>query len=156
MKRLTAMLFATWLILGLAFLHDAAAEEGCVMYVHVRDGSFLNGRREPNLQSPILMTMERGFEAHVIGVKNGWAEIEGGEAGTAWCCVDYLADYRPGEDAPLYTVVSDGRVRVRQSPDGKTVDYVWDGDTVKVRFVIDGWAYIGRGYVMAEFLEERK
>jgi hypothetical protein len=139
-----------------AGLHDAVAEEGCVMYVHVREGSFLNGRREPNLDSPIMMKMERGFEAHVIGVKNGWAEIEGGEAGTAWCCVDYLADYRPGEDAPLYTVVSVGRVRVRQSPDGEAVGYVRDGDTVEVRFVIGGWAYIGSGYVMAEFLEEQK
>jgi hypothetical protein len=100
--------------------------------------------------------MERGFAAQVIGVKNDWAEIVGGEAGTAWCCVDYLADYKPGEDALLYTVVTDGRVRVRQSPDGTAVGYVRDGDTVEVRFVIGGWAYIGSGYVMAEFLEERK
>lgn len=153
MKRWIALLVALWMMLMLAWVTDAAAEEGCVMYVQVREGTLLNGRREPNLDSAILMRMERGFEVYVLRVKNGWAEIVGGEAGTCWCAVEYLADYPPGENAPQYTVVSSGRVRVRQTPDGKAVGYVQPGDTVEVRFMIDGWAYIGSGYVMAEFLE---
>jgi hypothetical protein len=87
---------------------------------------------------------------------NGWAEIEGGEAGVAWCCIDYLASYKPGETAPEYMVVSNGRVRVRKEPDGDAVRYANNGDTVEVRFVIGGWAYIGNGYIMADYLEVKQ
>ena len=151
MKRYLVILTAIWLMLALAWVADAET-----MYVHVRDGTYLNGRRDPNMQSPILMTMGRGDDVEVTSVNNGWAEILGGEAGSCWCCVDYLADYSPDESAALYTVVSNGRVRVRQSPDGKAVGYARNGDTVTVRFILDGWAYIGEGYVMAEYLERRE
>jgi uncharacterized protein YgiM (DUF1202 family) len=155
-KRYLAILAAAWLMLGLACLHDAAAENAAVMYVHVRDGTYLNGRHDPVRDSAVEMRLYRGDEVAVIGLADNWVQIEGGEAGSCWCCADYLADYPPDEDPPLYTVVSNGRVRVRQSPDGKTVRYVRAGDTVEVRFVIDGWAFLGDGYVMAEYLERSK
>ncbi len=74
----------------------------------------------------------------------------------AWCCIDYLASYKPGETAPEYMVVSNGRVRVRKEPDGDAVRYANNGDTVEVRFVIGGWAYIGNGYIMADYLEVKQ
>ena len=119
MKRFLILITAVWMMLGLAWAADVET-----IYVHVRDGTYLNGRRDPNLQSPILMTIGRGDDVEVTSVDNGWAEILGGEAGTCWCCVDYLADYPPDESAALYTVASNGRVRIRQSPDGKAVGYV--------------------------------
>ena len=156
MKRLTILIVATWLMLGLAILHTATADEPCTMYVHVREGTFLNGRLAPNMDSEIMMYLGRSYDVTVLQVKNGWALIEGGEAGTCWCCVDYLADYAPDDEAPLYTVEANGRVRVRRTPGGATVRYVHDGDTVEVRFLFDGWAYIGDGYVMAEYLTPNK
>lgn len=133
----------------LTFMCVANAE---TMYVHVGEGTFLNGRHDPKIGSAVEMRLHRGDEVTVLSIDGSWAQIEGGEAGTAWCFVEYLASYPPDTDAPLYTVVSNGRVRVRQSPDGKTVGYVYDGNRVEVRFVMDGWAYIGNGYVMAEYL----
>jgi len=151
MKRTLGLLAAVWLMLALAWAAEATADT--TMYVHVRDGTYLNARHNHAADSAVEMRLYRGDAVEVVALDGGWAEIEGGEAGTCWCCVDYLADYPPDQDAPLYTVVANGRVRVRQSPDGKAVRYLQDGDAVEVRFVIDGWAYIGSGYVMADYLE---
>jgi|GEM_PF-3286028 len=153
MKRILILLAAVWLMLGFAGLCEARADETTVMYVHVRDGTYLNGRHDPAKDSAVEMRLYRGDAVTVLAVNGNWAQIKGGEAGTCWCSVAYLADYPPGETAPLYTVDSDGRVRVRESPNGKAVGYVNDGDTVEVRFIADGWAYTGDGYVMAEYLE---
>ena len=151
MKRFLAVLTVVWLMLGIAWAHDAAADT--TMYVHVSDDSYLNGRRSPTRDSAIEMRLHAGDAVTVCGMDGGWAPIKGGEAGTCWCSVAYLADYPPGETAPLYTVSSDGRVRVRRSPNGETLRYVRNGNTVEVRFIADGWAYIGNGYIMTEFLE---
>ena len=157
MKRFLILVAVAWIMVVMAWASKAlAAADTTVMYVHVREGTMLNGRREPSVDSPIVMRMERGFAVDVLSVKNGWARIIGSESGTCWCSVDYLASYHP-DGKPVYgTVVSNGRVRIRQSPDGETVGYVRNGDQVEVRFRIDGWAYIGSGYVMTEFLEKRE
>jgi len=154
MKRYFTVLAAIVLMLGIACVHDATADT--TMYVHVSDDSHLNGRRSPTRDSAIEMRLHAGDAVTVCGMDGGWAQIKGGEAGTCWCSVAYLADYPPGETAQLCTVSSDGRVRVRRSPNGETLRYVCDGDTVEVRFAVDGWAYLGDGYVMTEFLERRE
>ena len=151
MKQYLAFVTAAWLMLALAWAAEATAD--ATMYVHVRDGTYLNGRHDATKDSAIEMRLHRGDAVEVVNLEGGWAEIVGGEAGTCWCCVDYLADYPPDQGAPLYAVVTNGRVRVRQSPDGETVRYLQDSDTVEVRFVVDGWAYIGDGYVMTDYLE---
>ncbi len=151
MKRYLALFAAVWLMLALAWAAEAAADT--TMYVHVRDGTYLNGRHDATKNSATEMRLYRGDAVEVVKLDGGWAEIIGGEAGTCWCCVDYLAEYPPDQDASLYTVVANGRVRVRQSPDGKTERYLQDGDIVEVRFVVDGWAcLVDGGYVMAEYL----
>ena len=155
MKHFLIMILTAGLIIGFVLINEAlAADDAYTLFVHVQDGSYLNGRMKPSKDSAIEIRLFRGDAVSVITIENGWAEIIGGEAGTAWCCVDYLADYPPDGDVRLYTVVANGRVRVRRTPDGDVVGYVQNGDTVEVRFVIDGWAYIGNGYVMADYLEE--
>ena len=142
------------MVIGTATPLNARADTDTVtLYVHTQR-DMLNARRKPDKNSPVEMTLERGEPVEALRLQDGWVEIIGGEAGTAWCWAAYLAEYPPGEEAPVYTVASNGKVRVRQLPDGKTIRYVRNGDTVPVRFVIGGWAYIGDGYVMAEFLQE--
>ena len=100
MKRMILLIAAAWVALAIAGIHDAMADESKTMYVHVREGTFLNGRMKPNLDSEIMMIMGRGFDVHVLQVKNGWAMIEGGEAGTCWCCRGVSCGLcAPGEDA---------------------------------------------------------
>ena len=153
MKRSFLLFCAIWLLLGLALIQDATTAEAGTMYIHVTSGSYLNGRHAPAKDSAVEMRLYRGDAVDVIGIDGEWVQIEGGEAGTCWCRVDYLADYPPGDEAPLYTVLSDGRVRVRQSPDGNTLRYLYDGDLVAVRFAMDGWAYLDDGgYVMTDYL----
>jgi uncharacterized protein YgiM (DUF1202 family) len=151
-KQYLMLLAAVWLMLGFAGLYEAAANETCTMYVHVRDGTYLNARHDATKDSAIEMRLHAGDAVEVTGIDGRWAQVKGGEAGICWCCVDYLATYPPEVDAILYTVVSNGRVRVRATPGGETTRYLHDGDTVTVRFITDGWAYLGDGYVMDEYL----
>lgn len=161
MKRCYVILAAVWMMLGLAWAHDALAgdADGTPMYIQVADGFHITARRNPDRDSSVEMRLLNGTPVTVVGIRGDWAEIEGGEAGTAWCRVGCLTDYDPtGDTQPTYTVVSNGKVRVRSTPNGKTVGYVHNGDVLQVRFVFDGWAYIGEkdGYIMTEFLERNE
>lgn len=143
LRRLSMILIAAaWAMLAIAWMCEASADEGTTMYVHVSD--YLNARNKPSKDSSVEARFYPGESVEVFRIQDGWAQVEGGEAGTAWVSIGYLRDYGYGEDTPEYTVVSNGRVRIRTAMDGKVSGYAENGQSARVYFTFDGWAYLGK------------
>lgn len=153
--RLFPFLIALVIVLAVlvAFKGSLAEEQPVTMYVAVSAGSWLNGRYEPDTHSSVEARFQSGDTVDVYEVSGDWARVAGGESGTVWCDIRYLSATAPGGQPETCTVQADGRVRVRETPDGALVRWLNDGDTVTVQCHIDGWAYIGDGYVQDRYLE---
>jgi uncharacterized protein YgiM (DUF1202 family) len=130
-----------------------AEEQPTQMYVTVSGSSWLNGRSAPDTHSSVEARFAAGDTVDVYEVSGDWARVAGGECGTVWCDIRYLSATAPGGQPETCTVNADGRVRVRETLDGSTVRWLRNGDTVQVQCRIDGWAYIGDGYVLEKYLE---
>ena len=153
--RLLPFLIVLVLVLAvLAAINGSLAEEQPTqMYVTVSAGRWLNGRYQPDTHSSIEARFQSGDTVDVYEVSGDWARVAGGESGTVWCDIHYLSATAPDEQPETCTVHADGRVRVRETPDGKLIRWLNNGDTVQVQCRIDGWAYIGDGYVQDQYLE---
>ena len=127
---------------------------GETMYVSIQDNTWLNGRAEPNRQANIECHFSNGDTVTVLEVENGWAKVdEGGEADCSYVKWDYLISDLKGP-APM-TVASNGRVRLRDNPDGKEVTgYAENGDVVNVAFFFGGWAKTDNGWINADYLTD--
>ena len=77
---------------------------------------------------------------------------EGGEYGTCWVHINYLMT----EDAGSYTVVANGRLRVRDTPYGDTIGWLKPGQTIEVLAIFGSWARMENGWVMTEYLEVKE
>jgi len=154
-ERLLPILIALVIVLAvLVVIKGSLAEEQPVtMYIAVSAGSWLNGRYAPNQHSSIEARFQSGDTVDVYEVDGDWARVAGGESGTVWCDIRYLSATVPGGQPETCTIHSDGRVRVRKTPDGTLVRWLNDGDSVTVQCHINGWAYIGDGYVQEQYLE---
>lgn len=139
-----------WLVLMCCVVASIGASAE-TMYVDVKAGTHLNGRERPKKGTDILCYFERGDAVNVIDVKNGWAKLdEGGEASNCWVSLDYLTADLSGRVE--MTVGSNGRVRVRDDPNGKVVGYVNDGDVVSVAVIFEGWARTDKGWISSDYL----
>ena len=142
------------LLFALPLLKLAMAEEAQPTPMYVTGvKSWLNGRTNPDTTSDVEARFQCGDEVAVYEVSGQWAKVAGGESGYVWCSVDYLSSAPPESDPLTYTVRSNGRVRVRETPDGDLVRWLEDGETVQVQCWFDGWAYIGDGYIQKKYLE---
>ena len=146
-----AMIGLSWF--GIATLRPAHAET--TMYVTVSPGSVLNARFTPSKGAEIVGRLERGDKLVVTEIKDGWATvILCGD--TLYCSAKYLSDHPPTDEPTTYTVAANGRVKVRKTPDGEAVGWVYPGDTVQVLGWVDGWARTAQGYISNNYLEEQK
>ena len=151
---LAVAVIVTALLFALPLIRAAMAEEAqpAAMYV-TGVKSWLNGRAKPDTGSDVEARFTIGTEVDVYEVSGQWAKVAGGETGYVWCSVDYLTSVPPDSARQTYTVRANGRVRVRDTPDGDLVRWLADGDTVPVTCWFNGWAYIGDGYIQQKYLE---
>ena len=155
MKKLfRAILFLTVFLLLILLSPRGYSALGETLYVSVSDGGWLNGRAEPNKQANIECHFSNGDTVTVLEMENGWAKVdEGGEADCSYVKWDYLVSDVKGP-APM-TVASNGRVRLRDNPDGKEVTgYAKNGDVVNVAFFFGGWAKTDKGWINADYLTD--
>lgn len=141
-------------MLALAWAADATAQDPQPIgqaTVSVRRGD-LNGRERPDIHSPKVARFPDGETISIYEIRGDWALTDGGETGTCWVHADYLTT----EDAGSYTVISNGRLRVRSTPDGDTVGWLQPGQSVDMLAIFGGWARTESGWVMAEYLEKRR
>ena len=145
------LIFAIALILAFCSWCTSANAEGNVMYVCVHASSHLNGRAKPSKNSEITMKLYNGEEVEVVDIRSdGWIEIVGGETGTS-----FVSDKYVSQTIEQYKVtnVSDGRIKVRETIDGKVVDYVKKGETVTILQTMSEWGRISKGWVKLEYFE---
>ena len=151
-KRIGALL-----IVIIAMIPCMITANAATAYVVVEEDSYLNARSAPG-HGTVEAHLERGWEVEVVSVDNGWAKIIGvGECYTCYVAAEFLSD-EPPCDPVACIVTAPGRVRVRESPNGRTAQWLKPGDTVMVNnwLTVDNvrWARINNGYVMAEYLKE--
>lgn len=136
---------------------DEDEDEGVIAYTSVDAGSVLRVHVNASISSEVFFFLERGEQVFVEEIEGQWAKVSrGGDWG--WCVTEYLSDRNPDDVDGDYVVSSNGRVRVRNKPDGDKIRYVYDGDRVCVEGVKerDGrlWAFVGDGFVMMDYLRK--
>ena len=163
------------LLLALLLLGGTALAEEPVYYVATSSTSYLNVREEPTTDSKIITTLDRGATVVPTGSTQGlWVEIQTDARnithhsdGTAlqsdplkgWVTLSLLSLEPPSNTNG--TIVGDGRVRLRNDPDGDFLKWVQPGDAVSVLAIVNYhencWRRVrhgdDRGWVMAEYLE---
>lgn len=121
------------------------------LYVCTR-GDDLNGRAAPNKSARIEARFSNGEALEAVSYHDGWVEVVGGETGTVWCSQEYLSS---AQAARKYRNTSGGRVFIRGAINGrKTGLEVRSGKVVTVYRQIDGWGYVGTGWVDLTYFEE--
>ncbi|MDL2318095.1 SH3 domain-containing protein [Eubacteriales bacterium OttesenSCG-928-A19] len=169
MRVIASLLLVLLLITG-----TASAET--TYYVATSSTSYLNVREQPNTDSKIVTTLDRGTALPATGEKSGlWIEVQTesrnithhsdgtrteSEPLKGWVMISMLSLEQPYSNK-TGTITGDGRVRLRTDPDGDFQKWVHPGDSVSVLAVIEineaRWYRIrhgeDRGWVMADYLE---
>ena len=135
----------------------AVDEEGLrppsYMMVALPDTQLLNVRKQAKKDASAWGTQRGGTQLYVTELDGAWATVDfDGEMG--YVLVAYL-EITADVDC---TVVSDGRVRIREKPGGKVVGFLHDSDIAHIkawRYNSEGalWARLSSGYVLASYLE---
>lgn len=117
------------------------------------NGDDLNGRAKPSIDADIEMRIPNGEEVEAVSYSGGWVEIVGGETVTSWCKAEYLSSTQePAE----YRNSSGGRVFIRDGIEGaKTGLVVRANGIVTVTRQINGWGYIGKGWVNLKYFDQQ-
>lgn len=117
------------------------------------NGGDLNGRAKPSIKSSVEMKIPDGEAVEAVSYDGGWVEIVGGETGTVWCKAEYLSST---QEATKYRNTSGGRVFVRDGIEGaKTGLVVRANGIVAVTRQINGWGYIGEGWVNLKYFDQQ-
>lgn len=145
MKRIFAMV----LLASTLWASMATAE---TLYV-CTSGDDLNGRAAPSKNADIEMRIPNGDIVEAVSYSGGWVEVLGGETGTVWCKAEYLSST---QEAAEYRNSSGGRVFVRDGIEGaKTGLVVQANGIVTVARQINGWGYIGKGWVNLKYFDQQ-
>lgn len=114
-------------------------------------GSSVRFRLAP-VDGEVLAHLSLGDELTLLETAQGWAKVLwAGDQG--WVSLDYLSQDKPGEAPRPATVAANGRVRLRDNPDGQTVGWLQNGEKVSVYGLLEGWARVEQGWVKKEYLE---
>lgn len=121
------------------------------LYVRT-NGDCLNGRAAPDKHSPVEARFDNGEAVESVSTSGDWVEVVGGETGTVWCKAEYLSSFASG--CVLYRNDSGGRVFIRSTPNGPKTGRVGANKTVSVQNVVNGWGYIGSGWVDLAYFDK--
>ena len=152
-KALVFLLVCSFVPASAFALVDEALAPPVYMTISLPDTQLLNVRKRPRKDASAWDMLRGGSELYVTELNGAWATVDyGGETGYAQL---RFLEIPAGVDC---VVVSDGRVRIRDSPNGTVLDFAKVGEILTVQawqYDKDGvlWARLSSGYVMAAFLE---
>lgn len=112
--------------------------------------SGLNCRWEPNRKAKVETILAYGDSVEVLAIDDGWANVWAGDS--LWCCLDYLSLTPPTDEPQQGVIDADGRVALRETPDGKRVGWLKPGAEVEILGTLDGWVRTAKGYIAAEYV----
>ncbi|MEG2621437.1 MAG: hypothetical protein RSC06_00930 [Clostridia bacterium] len=124
------------------------------MYVSKEVTSFLFGRSEPDKKSSKEARFFPGDAIDVVEIKEEWVRAIGGECKYVWVSREYVTAQDPCKEPIEYVVEGNGRVNVRNIPDGDHVRWASIGEIVTVYGWVGKWAEVDGGYIDADFLVE--
>lgn len=151
MKKTILILIAAWMICCFS------AAEAVTLYAIHSEGE-LNIRKEPNLHADRVGYLSPGDTAEYRSQCGEWIYVELGiEEGGGWVHGNYLSS--DPQAAGLYRNCSNGRLRKREVPGGKTIGWLQMDASVQVYGILpddDGtlWARISDGYVQLQWLRK--
>ena len=118
--------------------------------------TYVNLRERPSSNGQIVGYLDSGDGAETDGVvKGGWVHIISPsiETGDAWVNASYIVYDKPEWVGERLKVVSDGRVALRKTINGKRRAWAHNGDVLHVLWVSSEWSLTNRGYIKTEYLE---
>jgi len=127
-----------------------------IAYAICKPGDTVNVRPFPNTKHERSGYLEPGDVVYMDGKKkNGFVHCVNAhtESGEGWVYKGYLVDDKPERMNRTATVVSRGKLKVRQYVDGKCIKKLKPLATVKVYYWTDEWALTNYGYVQSRYLE---
>lgn len=136
-----------------SFITDAVAEE---MYVIVSDESYLNVRQNPKKDSEVVGYLTFAEQVNVDSISDGWAYMTGlgFESSVGYSRSCYLSKNKPTKIDKDAIVVSDGRVALRESPNGEKKKWLKNGESVHVEFEVDGFYMLSnKMFASKDFIE---
>jgi len=158
-QRMICLLSALCILLICSIGAPALTEDaGQLFSVQITSGT-LNIRDSPDLSGEVVGWLYPDDPVEVIGFSGGWAHVVAAvEAGVGWVKSEYLTT-KPGIGGE-YANDSGGRVRVRCGVGGKAIGWIKAGKIVTVTSWAEDdegqeWAFIGEGYVLAQYLRAK-
>lgn len=153
MKRFILCLLCLLLPIPALAVDDEGLRPPIHMTITLPDTQLLNIRAQAKKDASTYGQARGGDDLYVASIDGDWATVDFDDH-TAYVLLRYL-EITAEVDC---TVRSDGRVRVREKPNGQIGSFLHDGDEVLVKaWSYDSagtlWARISTGYVMASFLE---
>jgi hypothetical protein len=146
-KKFLIVVVAVCLIMG-----GACAEDN----VWALCKSYVNLRESPSKKAQVVGYLDSGDGAETDGViRDGWLHIISPttESGDSWVNLAYMVDTQPERIDGYAHVVSNGRVAIRTTVNGKRRAWANPGDKVEVLLISGEWALTNRGYIKSEYLE---
>lgn len=144
---LQAVLLAGILLLAALWLTGARAE---TYYCTAESG--LNLRWEPRRTAFVEALLPYGESIEVLEIDGHWAKVQYGDI--LWAYLEYLSTTPPSEEPVTGTIDANGRVAIREEPDGRRVGWLKPGAEVDILGTVDGWVRTDRGYVAAEYVAQ--
>ena len=146
--------FLALLLMILVLLFTVSTASALTLYAAHEEGE-LNIREKPYGER--IGYLLPGDSGEFIRQSGNWVLLKIGiEAGEGWVNAKYLTAFP--EAAGTYANASGGRLRIRETPGGKTAGWLSAGKTVEVLAILpdeDGklWGRTHKGYVAMEWLE---
>ena len=151
-----SVLIAVLIDAGICLWKAAVAEEANGQaWVLCDPESYVNMRAKPNGRT--VGGLDCGDHMWTDSVeRNGFLHVVelSAEDTTAWVSLRYVVFDEPREIMRDMKVTGNAKVACRKWVDGPRQSWIRPGNTVRVLWMSDSWAYTVRGYIRSEYLTE--
>lgn len=154
MKRIIILLLAFFLLYSCCIADES--DEYIEGYIICKPNDYINMRENPTKQSNVIGYLYAGYRVYLDGKqKNGFMHCVnvGLEMNEGWVHKGYIVYDEPEFINQKATVISAGRLAVRNCVNGKRIRWLKPYTSVKVYYMSADWSITNYGFVKSEYLE---